>query len=320
MKRPVGVMISGFLQVAGGALCLTLGSLQYAALRGRVIPVEDSGHTTYFVMYPWALYLPLVIFGGMGAWSLVTGVGVLWLRRWARISTLLLASLLATMGAMGIPTIYALDGTHRAEMDAAAWQMIRTSLISFYVVLGAVGVWWLIYFNRPKVKEAFRAAPEDASKPECPTSITLIAWLLLSFLLFAPMAIWWRPPANLLGITFAGAAATVWNLILMFFFAYCGWGLLKLRPAAWKHTMILSAFLVVNSACLLLLPDAYNQYQRAMLDSVPRFPDQFVQPIADKLSAGFFLILSLGVPIWFLWTRRERYLAAAGAANPQNSK
>jgi hypothetical protein len=319
MKRPVGVLISGVLEIAGGVLCLLVGGLQFLAYRQQEALRATMEFPAEMSLPAWTKYLPVVIFGSMGIWSLLSGVGVLWLLRWARISTLVLASLLATMGAMGIPMLFVMEAMRPAEMDEAVWQTMRATMISFYVILGAVGVWWLVYFNRPKVKAAFHAAPADASKPECPTSITLIAWFLLSAVLFFPLAIWWRPPANLFGVTFTGPAATAWNMLLMAVFAYCGWGLLKLRPVVWKHTMALAIFLLANGSIFLLVPGAYGKYQQALLASVPRLPEQPAPAISDPWAAVLFLILSLCVPMWFLWTRRERYLAACQAASSKSA-
>ena len=122
----------------------------------------------------------------------------------ARKSILIFAALLTFMSAGGMLTILVIQLPATPQSDVMP--MIRLGMAAFYVVLAAIGVWWLVLFNRSRTKEYFAGQVVPASERARPLSVSVIAWLLLiSGALTASSAIF-RLPAIMFGIVLTGWA------------------------------------------------------------------------------------------------------------------
>lgn len=310
MAKPTGVIIFGVLAILGSVLSLLMGGLMLLVLPQTQANMQGAPAAFAF--------LPVVMMLGMGAWGLLSGIGMLGLRNWARISTLIFAGTLVTLAVMGLPFIFFLPMTPPPgqQVDAGMMQTVKATVVIFYLVLGAWGAMWLVYFNRTRVKEAFRrGAPEAAPNPN-PLSIRVIAWMMLTsapILLLFPLM---RFPATPGGQVFAGPGAIVFYVLWGVLLFAIGYGLLKLQR--WSHmaAMILYALGIVNAAVFWLQPGAKQRMEeasRAMVESMnmpaAQTPPQ-MPPLGFSIAIGVF---SAALPLYFLILRREKFLAAADA-------
>lgn len=95
-----------------------------------------------------------LLFAVLAVWSFFTLIRVARLRRWGRTSLLLLAAFLTLVGAYGtVFDLYAL--VHGAMAPAPGRDQVVLGL--FYLALAAIGIGWLVYFNRPSTRALFAA-------------------------------------------------------------------------------------------------------------------------------------------------------------------
>jgi hypothetical protein len=217
------------------------------------------------------------------------------------------------------------------------------SIAFFYACLAAVGIWWLVYFNRTKVKAFFVSPainvytqpaayryPIDPSytaptytapqlrKPgrfaNVPVGIVILAcFFLLSSLMclvmsFAPF------PAFLLGFIVSGPVKYAVYLAIAACSGYIGYGLLHLDNRARIATLALLGFGIVNTACMFLPWGRsnfllYNQQltQRWQLPGVPATPMPGLTYVSLIVSGLTGLAFS-GFLIWLLQRHSDAFL------------
>ncbi len=96
----------------------------------------------------------------LAAWSIATIVGLLRLRNWARYSILIMGALIAFFGITSglfiafLPSIVAASDPQQA-LPPGVMHGIIAIIALFYIAIGAVGIWWLVYFNLRSVKSYF---------------------------------------------------------------------------------------------------------------------------------------------------------------------
>ena len=159
--RPLGLI---FAVVALGLF--TLGLLATAAISGVGLffgsshAAATTGPQPPPELIKAVLAGTLVFFLLLAAWSIGTMVGLLRLRNWARYSILVIGGLLAFFGITSaifialLPGMVAASG-QQAALPADVMHGIILFTALFYIGIGSVGVWWLVYFNLRSVKAYF---------------------------------------------------------------------------------------------------------------------------------------------------------------------
>ncbi len=160
MRRPVGVIIAGILlgilAVLGTAVgALALGVSVYA--HRPVVPKIPGVELCFYLVIVFCLF------------CLCTVVGLFGLRRWARAAMVPIGAIVCVCSALaGAGLIWARQftvllppGPYSGEVQTA---ILCAVALCFLIAL--IGVWWIIYFCRARVKAAFRAglAGEPAAK------------------------------------------------------------------------------------------------------------------------------------------------------------
>ena len=87
--------------------------------------------------------------------GIATGIGLLYLRNWARISLLIWGGFSVFFGLIGIPIAFLTQfpaNPNSPALPAESLQVVRWILLVIYGVPLVIGVWWLILFNRKTVK------------------------------------------------------------------------------------------------------------------------------------------------------------------------
>jgi hypothetical protein len=146
----------------------------------------------YMMLGMQGLMICLSLFG------VATGIGLIYLRKWVRISILIWGGLSVFFGIVGMPFAFLLPlspGSNAPELPAAGMTAVRSILLLVYAVPFAIGVWWLILFNRKSIKAQFAGQGESSDqglprKPACPLPIAVLAWFYVTSvlnLLFLPL-------------------------------------------------------------------------------------------------------------------------------------
>ena len=277
-----------------------------------------------------------------GAWQIVTVVGLIRLRSWARYSVLVIGGILTFLGAISLlsvaaagflmPRLMAQTSNPQAPPHLMQFVLLASGLI--YGAIASVGIWWLVYFNLRATKQAFSTAyaidpvfyagePGDPQLyrgtgrfARTPTSVMVIGWLFL-FSGVCCLGFCWLPfPAYLMGVILTGFLPHLLFLAFAVVAGLIGWGLLRLDNRARLGAYGLMVYGLVNFA-VMLTPwgrGRYAEYQ-SMLNA--RIGVSVHQPqLFDPTSFCFILamvlmgILFYAVQIWILEKHKRAFTSA----------
>lgn len=249
------------------------------------------------------LMISLAMFGVLGTWGIVTGIGLLRLRNWARISIVVFSVLLALMGLVSMPAILLVPAPPNVPQNFGA---VRTAIAIVYGAFGLLGAVWLYYFNRRATREAFgRTAAVESGRP---LSISIIGWWLLiaglGTMLATPLL---QMPGSIFVWVVTGWEAVAWYVAIGALNVYVGYGLLRLNPVARTIAIWALCFGAVNGAVFFAFPGREARITTLMSHS--RFGSYAVPP-PQFLTMVFMLpvmVISLAVPLWFLITRKPAF-------------
>jgi hypothetical protein len=166
INRPVGVTASAIL--LGFFTLMVLGSAAVTGLLPVMLhangmnvstPPPPAPLTSNFIT---VLFVTLgLIEAAIGAWSLATVIGLFRMKSWARTSILIIGGCLAAFALLNVfGTIVSIFAAQSIAMPAGAASpaMLHIILIIsavLWLVVGAIGVGWLIYFTRKPIRDAF---------------------------------------------------------------------------------------------------------------------------------------------------------------------
>lgn len=283
MSRSLGVTVIAVLSLAGSVLTLLLGILMAAVT--VFAPAPDQAEFPFPPLLLKALLLLVsLMYLGVAAWGIATGIGLLRLRNWARLSIIVFSVLLIIMsGFSGLMLLSAPAFPNPSGTNPSVMTAVRAVMGVFWLGQLAIGIWWLVFFNRASVKQQFSpsgaplpppapqifaAQPSESAPPvpeQCPPqrplSLTIIAWFLLVGCLFMPLSIVLHAPAFLLTKVVTGRMAELYYLVVVGLHLYIGIGLLRLKRLARTVGVGYFSFALVNAAVFYLAPGAHVRSQ-----------------------------------------------------------
>jgi hypothetical protein len=314
MQRSAGVTAVGVVAIIGGALTCLFAL--FAAFAAVMIPQLPNKTPTAFPAA--VLGVEAAVFLGVGAWAIASAIGLLRLKNWARISILVLGGLLVGFGFCGLfgavmLTVMPMPTPPGKEVPHSFMAVVGAIMAAWCLIQMAVGIWWLVLLNRKAVKQQFLGEGVTQAVGGRPVSITVIAWFMtVSGVLSIPFYLATRYPAMLFGMLIHGWLAKAFYLLYLLASVAIGIGLLRLKPLSHTLALWFYVFGLVNLAANLLLPGAHARFEALLQEALK--PDQAWMATSARsfLWFGFVLgALATAVPLWFLVTRKEAYLAAA---------
>lgn len=159
-NRSAGITIIAILQLIGSALLLAMAALMAFAM--LIAPTPPANDARFPPMFFRAMRVVLPLFYAVPAvWGIVTAVGLLQLKNWARISTIVISVLLIVFGAFGTLTsmVFFLKPPPGNGADPKMFAIIGVVTAMFALAQIGVGIWWMIFFNRAGVKAQFLSQP-----------------------------------------------------------------------------------------------------------------------------------------------------------------
>lgn len=307
MKRSAGVTVIAVLQILGSTVSLLMGLAMFALMRlvplGHMKPEQQATAPLLpIVGGVWA-----VMGAGFCAWGVATAVGLLKLKPWARISTLIYAGLLVAFTVLPALFIAVMPTPPESKMDAASFVIFKIVMALFYLAFSLIGVWWLIYFTRRGVKAQFYGS-EPPPPSVRPVSISIIGWVMVIGAPFALLNAGFRFPMLIFGCLVAGWTAASLHLVFGAILFWTGRGLLKLRRVAWRVALGLLALIPLNNLFVWTHPDVIARLQAASTTMwhLPQQPRPF--PFPAWLMIAFSLVFA-AVPAFFLWKNRAAFSA-----------
>jgi len=261
--------------------------------------------------------------------GVATGIGLLYLRNWARISILIWGGLSVFFSVPGVPNGYLILSSPIPNAPALltdGMQVDRWILLFIDGIPLMIGIWWLVLFNRESVKAQFagvRVSPDSnlPQKPRCPLPVVVLAWfcitsiLNLLFLPFLPFPV----PVLIFGWVLPRGIALAVLILNCLALLLAGIGLLKLKPWSYSLTIGLQLFWLASTIVSMLSPNYYavmDSFLREMKASL-HLPETQFSPANFSHHFGWAVVLGVvfaGVVLGLLIYYRPRFLEAASKA------
>ena len=338
MKRSGDVTASAIILFCGSGLIILMAVLMVLAFTTTPLPPEQRAVE---VMMP-------IVYALIAAWGIATGVGILQLRPWARISTIVMSSaaiFFTVCGALGMMMVPLLLQQEPGVSAAAVKVVVFVGLIIMAVPL-AIAIWWVILFTRKRVQLEFATrgatgiasttpgagiaadfAPTFAvapSTPQTPISIRVIAIFMLvtapGALLSLPLAIRAHLPTIILGVWMTGWTTPAYLVISVAIQIVLSVAILRRRFRALDGLIAYLLFATLNALLFFISParsaffDAITRAQSTTPGVDPELMGRFMKMVMPIIMG--FSILLLALALYFLFTRRKAYRAACAARPP----
>lgn len=158
-NRSAGITVIAILQILGSALLLALAAFMAFAMIVATPPASDPRLPPMFFT---AMRVVLPLFYALPAvWGIITSVGLLQLKNWARISTIVFSALLMVFGAFGMLSsmVFLLKPPPGNGVDPKMFSIIGAVTAVVALAQIGIGIWWMIFFNRAGVKAQFLPQP-----------------------------------------------------------------------------------------------------------------------------------------------------------------
>jgi hypothetical protein len=325
-KRSASVTVAAVVAIIASLLLVLVCSIAFLAMLFVKLPGATSELPPYVrsaALAGQGFMICLSLFG------LATGIGLIYLRNWARIAVLIWGGFAVFFGIIGIPIAYLAQFTaspNAQALPAESVQAIRWILLFVYGLPLATGVWWLILFNRKTVKGQFAGAPIAADvglprKPACPMPIAVLAWFYIASvlnLLFLPL-LSFHVPVFVFGSVLHGRAGVLMLVFSSLAFALAGIGLLNIKPWSYSLTIGLQVFWLASSIVSVLNKNytaVMDTFMKEMQASLHLPETQFSQPSFFH-QYGWTVVFGLivaGAILAMLVYYRPRFLEAATKA------
>jgi hypothetical protein len=335
MNRSIGITVSAILTFIGSWLTIAFGGLSIIAL----LIAMQAPPKPLIVRFVFATLMFLQF--GLGAWGIASGIGLLRLRPWTRISMLVFSGILLFFA---LPTVLLTPILPIPEPPNSTGHValaIKVGIGAFFGALVMIGSGWLYYFNQRTVKEQFHggrtlsmvltsaadttllgqaelAIPTGKSSRR-PMSIAIIGWLMLVGALLSLPLILLRSPMLFMSWMITGWQTGLFMFTTAVLQGIAGVGLLRLRP--WGRTLAICvlSFGLLNSGAKILLPGAAAKIKQVHVAAQAKIrarmglPTTTTHGLSSESWYVFVLILTtvvmtaLGLQLWFVVTRKKAF-------------
>ena len=333
MKRPVPVILTAVLLGLFAAFQLLLTAMMVVvgllALH-EGLPGPQPATPFPPSLLPALFFVMSLITAALAVWLIMTLIGLVRLRAWARYSVLVVAGLMVAFGGLLMVTSFAMPFLMPAMLTAPGQPPVDPHMMrgmffglgAAYGLVAALGAALLVYFCLAKTRAVFLRRIRDSAwslrntmtgKPR-PTAITILAWMYLVsgpiclLYLFLPF------PAFLFGFVLYGIAARLLYVAFGVLTLAIGYGLYRLHNGARLAVFALFALCPLQ-AIVLCTPWGRSQFH-AYMDAFDAHM-YGAQPMAANpfMSPGpiiFFSILGMavyGIVLWLLYRHRDAFVA-----------
>jgi len=335
MKRAGDVTAAAIVLFFGSGLMVLMAVAMIVGAAVTSLPPEQR-----------AMQFILPIFYALAAaWGIATGIGILQLRPWARISAFamsamtILFTVCGGIGLMLVPMVLKQDPNVPAE---AIRIVVFVGLIGLGIPL-AIAIWWLVLFTRARVRVEFAtrgaatvssatqgtaiatdlapAFAAAASAPEMPISIRVIALFILitapCALMSLPLALRAHLPTIIMGVLVTGWATTAYLVASVVVQIALSVALLLRRFRAIDGLIAYLLFAVLNALLFLVSPaqktfvDGLIRAQSSAQGMDPEVLRRFTNTLMPVIMGVSVLLFA--VALYFLFTRRKTYRLACEA-------
>ncbi len=315
MKRLHGVTVSAIVLLLGSLfqLLLAVGMLFAGFVEQAQIRSGSSAGGTAAPPIP--AWMPFFAYGfsafrvALAAWGILTSIGLFRLRPWARYSVLVIGGCLAVFAAPQILIMIILivvplplpanADPSQAQMAHIVTKVIFGVLAAIYASMCAVGVSWLVYFNRKRVCETFAGTAGQMAASRRPILISVVAVFSLIggatclLMVFLPL------PGAFLGLTLRGWGKVALYLVYGGLLTAAGLGLWRLEEWARRLSLGMQLIGLAQFALYIARPSLFTRYSEEIganmeLTTQPQLPAQFQNTIYAA-TFGFSALLLIAI-------------------------
>ncbi len=265
-----------------------------------------------------------VMFGVMffvAIFGIFTGIGLLRLKNWARLSALVWAGITVFFCSLGIITILLIPFPAVPTAPNVNMAAIKGFVAAFYAAPILIGIWWLILFNKASIKAQFTdavplTATDTPTLPRCPLPVAIIAgFMLFSVLGMFAMPLLHMPIAMILfGHRIRGEFGSFLFASTTVLYLAAAIGLLRLQRWSYPLSLGLYAFWTLSGVTTFLSP-RYPQIMTEVFSemNLPESSTAGLQMVSSRAFALFTLIPTLIVVAILLYYRKRFWEASAAA-------
>jgi len=321
MKRSAGVTAAAIVAFLGSGLTILMGVLLVTVgLAGMAGSSVAAGQNFPPHFLSAVLTTESVLYFAFAGWGIASGVGLLNLKEWARVSVLVFGSFtLATcLAAAAFVWFIPLPSTPGTPSAGRALIEAITSLV--FLAPTAIATWWLVLFNLRSVRTQFAgvetfdvsgsaivAAQPTTLAARRPMSITIIAVFFLFAALSVMSLIPLKSPLTFFGHFIEGGAARFGYLLMLAINLYVGIELLRLKPLARQVGIYFQVFTFLNTLMFLALP-GWDARIALLLSKTPQYHPSPIPNMGQimRFTTGLALVVP-PVILWFLITRKRAF-------------
>ncbi|MGA1980865.1 MAG: hypothetical protein ABSG84_00220 [Acidobacteriaceae bacterium] len=320
MNRPVPVVLSAIFLGLFAALQLlftgTMAAGGFLYLSKSLPAPPPSPFSPSFL--PAMMFALSLVFAAIAVWSIVTLIGLVRLRSWARYSILVIAGCItffggtATLATLAMPLLISSVPTQTPAANPHTMHATFLFVGAIYGLFTAIGIALLVYYNLARTRTLFlqnapvnQAPPNTSTGRPRPTAIAIISWF---YLLSAPCCLFYLffpIPGFLFGFIFYGIAARLLYLAFGVLAFVLGYGLYRLWN--WARLAVFAWFGVgLFNALVLLTPwgrSRYHTYMDAFNAHMYTYPGQQPPPnlAASPVFIGVCTVIGLAFCAFILW-------------------
>jgi hypothetical protein len=324
LKKPsASVMAAGIVAIAGSLLVL-LGAAM--GLMGMLmVPMTRANPA----LPPFALAIAegtVAFIMALGIFGVFSGVGLLRLKNWARISTLVWAGITVAFSTLVLAVFAFAPFPTSPNTPSNLSGFLRATVLIFYGMPLAIGIWWLILFNQQSVANQFLQPaggpldasgfpePISASKPPLPLPIAVLGVFLLISSFSVIMPLFLPVPVILFGHAIRGGAGIAIWFGVCFLYGAAGIGLLRLKPWSYVLALGLQLFWFLSGIVTLASGNYPALIHEAMSSMQAKLGGQYPEYPTDQMRT--FSYIGLAVPVLILAilvSYRSRFLEASAS-------
>jgi hypothetical protein len=266
--------MENFLIKLSGIYTTTIGAFLIIL---SILKIISSNRLTYSLSHDPLLFIAAIVYVVLlGFWPIVTGLGIIFYKKWARYSLFIMSVFALFIGLSSIlPLIFVPQsiGGMQAKTPFSLFELfILIANFIFFIVIPAA---FLIFFNRKQVKAMFIKRAIDGKKRFRPLGITIVAIFLfftgVSFTIFLFAPNYARTSFTFIGNLFlSGKLERIYFLAVAILSFYIALGLLRMKKSAWLMCIvfifisifigIINTFIIPKTTFFTNLPRIDNSY------------------------------------------------------------
>lgn len=339
MQRSIGVTLSAVVVFIGCAAALLGGVLMVFGIEFA----QDQALANPLMRG--VLIVEILLDLGFVSWGVASGIGLLKLRGWGRMSMLVFSSIMIFFSVIPMLIFPFVPIPQPADTTANLGLFVRGGLEVFYGFFVALGIFWIYFFNKRSVKEQFSPATESAAvitTPQMqavtmsssapvgavpgqkrPVLIMVIGVFNIVSCASMALVLLLHTPAVFFGFELHGIEAIIAFATFGAVGLAAGVGLLRFRLWGWLTAVFFQAVGIANIASFLFIPGAMDRFNSVMQRqyavwgiSQSAMPASFATTTTAMLrvSLVFGLVFGVAILCTLIAYRRAFQGAASGAA------